>query len=216
MERFFSMDNKFFTFMSRVGDFMILNVLWIICCIPIVTIGASTSALYYATLKIARNEDSYPARMFFRSFRQNLRQGICLTLIFLVLALVLFVDIRLCTSMGNTMGQVLAGLFLLMIFVFAIILSYTFPILAQFENSIRNILRNAMLMSISHLPFTLIILILDLIPIVLFWVFPYYFFLSIPAWLLFGFSVIAWINSKLFVRIFAKFIPSEEDEEEDL
>lgn len=216
MERFFSMDNKFFAFMGRVGDFMILNILWIICCIPIVTIGASTSALYYAALKIARNEDSYPARMFFRSFRQNLKQGICLTLIFLAFALLLFMDIRLCSSMGDSLGQILTGVFLLMTFVFAIILSYTFPILAQFENSIRNILKNALLMSISHLPFTILILILNLIPIVLFFVFPYYFFMSIPIWLLFGFSLIAWINSKLFVRIFAKFIPSEEEEEEAL
>lgn len=212
MERFFDMDNKFFTFMGRVGDFMILNILWIICCLPIVTIGASTSALYYAALKIARNEDSYPTRMFFHSFRQNLRQGICLTLIFFIAALVLFMDIQLCRSMGGLLGQVLTGLFLLMIFVFAIILSYTFPILAQFENNLRNILRNALLMSISHLPFTLVILILNVIPVVLFLLFPYYFFLSIPAWLLFGFSVTAWINSKLFIRIFAKFIPSEEEE----
>lgn len=52
MDRFFNMDNKFFTFMSRVADLIILNLLCIVCCIPVVTIGPSIAAMFYVTLKM--------------------------------------------------------------------------------------------------------------------------------------------------------------------
>lgn len=68
MNRFFNMDNKFFVFMGRVADLLLLNFLCILCCIPVVTAGASITALYYVTLKMARDEESYIARSFFHSF----------------------------------------------------------------------------------------------------------------------------------------------------
>ena len=58
MDRLFNMDNKFFTVMGRVADLIMLNVVFLICCLPIVTIGASLTALHYVTLKMARNEES--------------------------------------------------------------------------------------------------------------------------------------------------------------
>ena len=61
MDRLFNMDNKFFTVMGRVADLIMLNVVFLICCLPIVTIGASLTALHYVTLKMARNEESYHA-----------------------------------------------------------------------------------------------------------------------------------------------------------
>ena len=75
MNRFFNMDNKFFVFMGRVADLLLLNFLCILCCIPVVTAGASITALYYVTLKMARDEESYIARSFFRSFKQNFKQA---------------------------------------------------------------------------------------------------------------------------------------------
>ena len=62
MDRIFNMDNKFFTFMSRVADLIILNLLFLLCCIPIVTIGPAITAMYYVTMKMVRNEESYIAR----------------------------------------------------------------------------------------------------------------------------------------------------------
>ena len=89
------MDNKFFVFMGRVADLMILNILCIICCIPIITIGASVTAMYYVTLKMTRNEESYIVRSFFKSFKENFKQA---TVIWLVaLADGLFRRCRFCS-----------------------------------------------------------------------------------------------------------------------
>lgn len=75
MKHIFSLDGKLFLFLNRLADLLLLNILWLITSIPLLTIGASTTALYYVTLKCVRNEENYIVRSFFRSFRQNFRQA---------------------------------------------------------------------------------------------------------------------------------------------
>ena len=71
MGKIFNLDSPFVQFMSRVADLMWLNILFLLCCIPIFTVGASTTAMYYVTLKMVRNEDSYITKSFIKSFKQN-------------------------------------------------------------------------------------------------------------------------------------------------
>mgnify|MGYP001019452691 CR=1 FL=1 len=87
MNNIFNPDNKFFSFMGRVADLMILNLLCIVCCIPVVTAGPAIAAMYYITLKMARNEESYVVKGFFHSFKQNLKQGIVIQIIMLLLGI---------------------------------------------------------------------------------------------------------------------------------
>ncbi len=96
------MENPFFRFMGRVADLMILNVIFLVCCIPVVTIGPAITALYYTTLKMVRNEESYIVKGFFHSFKQNLRQGIIINLILLAIGVLLFLDLRVVA--GNFQG----------------------------------------------------------------------------------------------------------------
>ena len=107
MDRLFNMDNKFFTVMGRVADLIMLNVVFLICCLPIVTIGASLTALHYVTLKMARNEESYIIRSFFKSFKQNFKQATVINLIMLAVAAILYMDLRIVGNIGGTMSQVL-------------------------------------------------------------------------------------------------------------
>lgn len=89
MGRFFSMDNKFFTFMNKVADLCILNIICLVCCIPIVTAGASITAMYYVTLKMVRNEEAYIVRSFFKSFKDNFKQATIINLIMIAVGAVL-------------------------------------------------------------------------------------------------------------------------------
>ena len=107
MDRLFNMDNKFFTVMGRVADLIMLNVVFLICCLPIVTIGASLTALHYVTLKMARNEESYIIRSFFKSFKQNFKQATVINLIMLAVAAILYMDLRIVGNIDGTMSQVL-------------------------------------------------------------------------------------------------------------
>lgn len=90
----FNYDNPVWRFVGKLGDLILLNILWIICSIPIFTIGASTTAVYYVTLKLVRDDDGYTIKSFFRSFKENFKQATALWLMFLVTGLVLLFDLR--------------------------------------------------------------------------------------------------------------------------
>ena len=92
MDRLFNMDNKFFTVMGRVADLIMLNVVFLICCLPIVTIGASLTALHYVTLKMTRNEESYIIRSFFKSFKQNFKQSTLIWILMAAVAVFLYME----------------------------------------------------------------------------------------------------------------------------
>ena len=92
MRALFDMDNAFFRGMSKVADLCILNVVFLICCIPVFTIGAATTALSYVTLKMKDGEEGYILKSFFKSFRQNFKQSTVIWLLMVLIGLVLGLD----------------------------------------------------------------------------------------------------------------------------
>lgn len=211
MGRFFNMDNKFFTFMSKVADLMILNVVFLLCCIPIVTIGASWTALYYVTLKMVRNEESYIVKSFFKSFKENFKQSTIIWLIMLVGGILLALDFRITSVMESTFITVMRYGLMVVLTVYALVILYIFPILSKFENSTKNTFKNALLMSIKHLPSTFLMVIVSAVPIGATLLIPIVFAYGLIVWILIGFSLTGFINSYLFVKIFDHYIPNQEE-----
>lgn len=217
MSGLFNMDNKFFVFMGRVADLMILNLLCIICCIPIVTIGPSITAMYYVTLKMVRNEESYIVKGFFKSFRQNLKQGIVITLIMLIFGVLIVVDMKIMGSMEGTVYKVFYTIFLAMAVVYFMIYMYIYPVLAKFYNSIKNTFINSLLMSIRHLPYTVLMIGVTALPfaIVLLVSNETVQSMMMLYFILLGVSLVTYLNSYFLVKIFDNYIPKEEEESEE-
>lgn len=217
MNNLFNPDNKFFTFMSRVADLMILNIICIICCLPIVTAGASITAMYYVTLKMARNEESYIVKGFFHSFRQNLKQGIIIHLILLVVGILLAFDLYFSRMMQGQSGiyKVFGYLFMVGIALYLMVFTYIYPVLSKFYNSVKNTFRNAFLMSIRHFPYTLGMLVITALPIVLMFTVAKAFPFVLLFYFLLGFATIAYIHSTMFVKIFDNYIPEETETSSD-
>lgn len=216
MNRFFSMDNKFFVFMGKVADLCLLNLVCLACCIPIVTAGASITALYYVTLKMVRNEESYIFRSFFKSFKQNFRQATIIHLIMVAAAVLLYLDTNIVKAMGEPMSQIMSVIFAVFTLVYAMILLYLYPILAKFYNSVKNTFTNAVLMAIRHLPYTIIMLIICALPLLIFFVPSLQMQMTlILLLLLFGMAVIAYLNSFFLVKIFDKYIPENSEVDAD-
>lgn len=215
MGNLFNPDNKFFVFMGRVADMMILNLLCIICCLPIVTAGPSITALYYVTLKMARNEESYIVRGFFHSFRQNLKQGIVIHIIMLILGVLLAFDLYFCRVMQtqSSFYKVLSYLFMVGTAIYVMLFTYIYPVLSKFYNTVKRTFLNAFLMSVRHFPYTLLMLVITAAPVVIMFVVPNAFAYVLLFYFLLGFSVIAYINSTFFVKIFDKYIPEDVEEE---
>lgn len=215
MGRFFNMDNKFFVFMGKVADLCMLNLLCIACCIPVVTAGASLTALYYVTLKMVRNEEAYIFRSFFRSFKQNFKQATVINIIMLAAAALLYIDTNIAGKMGQPAGKILGMIFAAFTLLYVMILLYVYPLLAKFYNSVKNTFKNAILMAIRHLPYTILMLLICACPILILFIPSFQIQMSlIMLVILFGPAVIAYGNSHFFVRIFDKYIPEESVSEE--
>ena len=186
--------------LGKMADLLWLNVLTLLCCIPIVTIGASLTAMNYMALKIARNEECYIARGFFKSFRENFRQGTLIGLIFLAVFLVLAVDFYIMQNSDiqfSSVLQIIIGVVGVLVLFTAV---FVFPVLAKFDNTVINTIKNAFFMSIMQFPKTILMILLYIAPIALF----IFFFEIAPLTFLFGLSVPAWLSAKLYSRFFQK------------
>lgn len=217
MGKIFSLDSPFVQFMNRVADIMWLNILFVLCCIPVITIGASVTAMYYVTLKMVRNEESYITKSFFRSFKLNFRQATVIWLILAAAGGLLAFDYAIMTgrmgvNIGNSTLACVMQVLLIAVSIFYIFTAtFVFPVLSKFYNSVKNTIKNAFIMSIRHFPVTLACIAVGIVVVLLIIYVPIMIMLSI--FLLF--SLAAYANSFLFVRVFDKYIPVEEGREED-
>ena len=215
MGRFFSMDNKFFTFMNKVADLCILNIICLVCCIPIVTAGASITAMYYVTLKMVRNEEAYIVRSFFKSFKDNFKQATIINLIMIAVGAVLYLDLNLAKNKPGSAGQIFHVIFMAFVIIYYVLFLYVYPILARFYNTIRNTIKNALFMAIRHLPYTVVMVLIGLCPLLLLFIGSYQIQSTLFAlFLVMGFGVIAYCNSFFLVKIFDHYMPKEENEEQ--
>ena len=162
--KFFSYESKFSQLLLKLCYACYLNLLWFVCSIPIVTIGASTTALYYAALKVVRDEDSHVGAAFFRSFRQNFRQATVLWLILLGIGAFLGVDGYILYHLRQTSSGTLAVMWTLILamviavsVLYVIVLEYVFPLLASVENTNKAMLKNAFLLGTHYLFATILI-----------------------------------------------------------
>ena len=206
MGKLFDLDSPVMRFLNRMADMIILNILVIICCIPIITVGAAYTAMHYVLLKMVRDEEGYLIKGFFKSFVQNFKQATLIWL-FMLLMLVVFVgDWLIFRASGDTfpkaliIGVAAIGIIVLMVAM------YVFPLLARFDNSIKNTVLNAALLAIGNLPKTLLMIVIYVIPLVIayFSVYSYIFIF------MFGISLPAYGAAWLYSNIFKKLEPQVE------
>ena len=146
----FSYDSPSSRFLYFVADIVTLHFLWILYSLPIITIGASTTALYYSCMKRIRTGEGYVTQNFRKSFRQNFKQSTILWIVLLLVGLVFSIDIRFRMALGNTMGRVMLVSCSVFLIPFVLLALYIFPVQAKFENNIFNNVKNALLMSIQY------------------------------------------------------------------
>lgn len=198
--KFFNLDSPVMQALGKMADLMWLNLLTLICCIPIVTAGASLTAMNYMALKIVRNEECYITRGFFKSFRQNFKQATLIWLLIVFVVAVLVGDFVIMRYSGLSFPKFLQIVIIAIGILFAFMVTYVFPVLAKFDNTVRRTIKNAFLMSIMQFPKTILMIILYVIPPVVFFYFPQ----AIPVVFLFGLSLPAWLSAKLYNKFFQK------------
>lgn len=202
VDKLFDLDNPFFRFISKLVDVIWLNILWLIFSIPVVTIGASTTAMYSVTMKMARDKEGYVFQGFWKSFKENFKQATIIWIILLVLGTVLGTDIY--YFYNNTSKYAKFGLAAMIALSSLAVCTtaYIFPLQAQFENSVKQTVKNAFIMCVRHLPWTVLLLAIYAVAAI---------FLYISAFLagIFIFGLAAFITSFIYNKIFIRYIPDE-------
>lgn len=196
----FNLDSPLMQGLGKVADLMILNILAMICCIPIFTAGASLTALHYMSLKIVRGEECYITRGFFKSFKQNFKQATVIWLLILLAALILVGDFYIMKNSGIEFHIVLKVIIGIMGFLIVFTATYVFAVLAKFDNTIKRTIKNAFIMSLLQFPKTILMIIMALVPIAIAAFFPQ----VLPIAFLFGMSGPTFVAALLYNKFFQK------------
>ena len=198
--KFLNIDSPFMQVMNKVADLMILNLLTVVCMIPLITAGAALTAMHYQVLKIVRDEECYVVKGYFKAFRENFIQSTAIWLILLVIGLILGGDFYI-MYVTETEYHMIFKAVLGAVAIFALFtLIYVFPVQAKFANPVLRTLKNALAMSILQAPKSILMLVLYLIPMVLMVFAPSIF----PLIMLFGITVPAFLSAKLYNKFFLK------------
>lgn len=159
MAGFFSTDSKLYRFMSRLTDLLKLNLMWLLFSIPVVTIGISTIAAYTVALKIAEDREGYIGREFLEAFAANWKQGLAMSFINLICIWALWLDYQVFnTAEKNAVVFLIIGIISAYVFVFSLL--YVYPLLARYENTVFNSLKNSFRIGMKYFLRSLLLIVL--------------------------------------------------------
>ena len=204
----FSPDSKFLRAMSRIGDLIVLNLIFLLCCVPVFTVGAALTALYTVCFRFDTKNEGPVLRAYFQAFRSNFRQATVLWLILLFCGAAAGFDAWLFLSFSGALLY-LSLLFAVLLLVVLLTAAMVFPLLSQFQNGTRNTLKNAMALSFGYLPRSLLMTALGLFPFVLLWRDFYLFLYTGFIWVSLYFSAVTYLNTKLLKKVFAPYREEE-------
>lgn len=200
-------DNKFFEVLGKVTDVVILNLLCIVACIPIITIGASITATYSVAMQMVKDKELYIVKEFIKRFKNNFKTSTIAWTVMSIIGGVLLFDLYISRLVLNELiSKILQLVFTMISIIYIFTLTYVFPMISKFENTIKNTIINSTLISIQNLPYTLMMVVLNLSPLLLINLLSSYWGHIIFFYTVIGFGIITYINSIFFEKIFNKFI----------
>lgn len=205
--RFMNYDSRFSRVLSRFTELVLLNFVFILTCIPLVTVGASICALYSVTLKMARNEEGYIIKGYFKDFAGNFKQATAFWLIEVLLYLQLRVLYVAAAVNGGLMVQIYTVITWALGILYSLYFLFVFPLTATFQNTFLGIAKNALIMIISHLPWVLASYLIVAIPLaVSFGISTKIMQFAMLFWTLIGFSLVVFTSSFCLNRIFTRYM----------
>lgn len=209
MDSIFNPDSKFAQYCNTAADLLLLNILAVICSLPIITIGATSTSMYFVLYKISNGDDAHLYRCFFKAFRKNFVQATVLWCIYLVLGGSLLSGGYLLLQNNQ---QTCSPLLYFLIFgsvMFFISLSWVFILQSQYQNTVLNTIKNSIVFGISQIKTTIFLILLDLLPLLALA------FISAawPFFALIGFSITGLLQTLCSKRVFEKYGKRKDAEE---
>jgi uncharacterized membrane protein YesL len=201
--RFFSNpDSWFMQLISRFSSLVVLNLLFLFTCIPIFTIGTALTALYDVVFRMDTDREGRYLPAYFRSFAANFKQSTPIWMVFLLFIAASCANAVIFSNKGGMMGQIPSVVSVVILINLLLVLGYVFPLLSQFDNTRRNTVKNALLLSVANLPRTLVVAVINCFPWALMIVNFYAFIQLSFLWFALYFAAAAYFNSRVLMKVF--------------
>lgn len=206
MKKYFKYDGKFYSFMNKFGNLMILNFLFILTSLPLITLVSSLSALYYSTVKTVRTENGYPAREYIKAFKREIKKGLIMGTLLVLAAVILYIDLVYVAQSPSLFSAISYAVFILLSLICFGLFIYYPIVLSRFKLDAFALFKLSLFMLFKHLPSTILLfliygasgLLVLLIPIPLVFI--------IPSFMLF-------LTSFIVEKLLKNYIKIDEDEE---
>lgn len=195
-------------FLNKMTDLILLNVIWLLCCLPVVTAGAATTAAYYVSITSIRCGDGYVVKRFFSSFRKNFLQVTPVWIGVLLCGVIMLADMMFWYRQGTVFSK---GMFIvsgIVCFLFLIWVLWLFPVFAKLEGKTKQLAKNAAAFAVGYLPYTAVILVITGAAV-------YANLVSLIAntiMVFIGFAVLFYVQSFFFYRVFMNHIDEKYDD----
>ena len=197
MGSLFDINGKFFQKVMRAADLVLLNLLTLLCCLPVVTIGPAVCAMHYVLLRDLRNEEGGLLRDFFRSFRQNLKQGIALTVGYLFFFLILAADYALAMHTQRWILTLVLYALPFLALLGCLSLCWAFVLLSRYQMTLWQTVKTTFAATIAHPIRSLAMTALMVLPFLLLVLTP----LAVPVFLFFGLTLCGLLRARLYAPV---------------
>lgn len=225
MKKLFDLDNPVFQLISRLSDLTVLGLTCLVCCLPVVTIGPAVTALFRSVYDLNLERGGGIFQLYFRAFRSNFKQAAAAWLLALLGFVSLFCDwFLLKLYFEGSIYTTLSWIVLILALLLESLLCYLFPLISRYDNTLQEHMRNAAILAVRYFPKTLLMVLIQMLPLLMASFLPYILLQTLLLWILFcpGFSAQA--NVSLLQPVFAKLEgdaagsreePSEDEEEDE-
>ena len=204
MGQFFNPDNFLWRGLGKLGDFFMLSCCWVLCCVPVGTIGAACIALYDATAHCVRGGEGGMYRRFFRTFKNELGRGFLLTLFWAVIGFFLNASYQILTQLAQQRNgwTVFSLVYFISLFIPLGIVCWAVAVESRFTNSFFGLHKTALVLSFAHLPYTIaIVALLVLVINVL---------INIPLLVMLLPGLMVYLQSFFIEKVLKKYMPADE------
>lgn len=205
LDRIFDFDNVVFRAIDKVGKIFLLNFLWLICSLPVFTMGAATTALIYSSMKLQENE-GYWYLNFFSSFKENFKQATGIFFLYLAAGLILALNFLLGGQAGDTFGLMIQGVTGILAIPYFLSLLYVYGVQAKFVNPVKATIRYAFFMAMRNMKFTFQMAILVILFV---WVNTTNMLANFLT-LIYGFGLLGFFFAAYYRKTFEKYLKIEE------
>ncbi len=197
MKQLFSLESPIMIFLGKMADMIVLNMLFIFCSIPIITIGASATAMCYVTLKARDGYEGSVCKHFFKSFKQNIFQATLIWLFILFLIAVLGVNYDMIRTAEGFSYQIMRIVIYISTLILAMLASYVFFLQSRFHNTVIQTFRNALILAIGNAPRCILVIAIIAAACVITILTENTFWYGLLIWIVVGFSALTKLSCRI-------------------